>query len=209
MTKAFIFLNGTFPEDDKFYKKLNIDSNHFYCADGGAKKAIELNIIPKEVWGDFDSLDETNLQILKEKNVIIKKFNKDKDFTDGELLISYVSSLNYNEIIIIGGFGGRMDHTLTNINLVFKYPNIVFVSELEKLFVINNNFKIKNKIGKTISFIPFSDTVEELTLNGFLYPLKNHTLKRGDSTCISNIVTSESANIEFKDGKLIATISLD
>lgn len=209
MTKAFIFLNGDFPNCKDFYNNLNIDTNHLFCADGGAKKALQLNYVPKEVWGDFDSLDQTYIDLLKNKNVIIKKFNKDKDFTDGELLISYVKTLNYDEIYVIGGFGGRIDHTLTNINLIFKYSNIVFIDKHEKLFLVPSNFILKNNLNRRISFIPFSDTIENLTLEGFLYPLKNHTLKRGDSTCLSNIITTERASISFSSGKLLGVLSLD
>lgn len=209
MTKAFIFLNGDFPTCKEFYTNLNIDVKHLFCADGGAKKALELNYIPREVWGDFDSLDESSINFLKTNDVIINKFSKDKDFTDGELLISYVTSLNYDEIYIVGGFGGRIDHTLTNINLIFKYNNIVFIDKLEKLFLVTPNFILKNSVNKRISFIPFSNSVEELTLEGFLYPLKNHTLKRGDSTCLSNIITASEASISFSSGKLLGVISLD
>ena len=209
MTKAFIFLNGDFPNCEDFYNNLNINTEHLFCADGGAKKALELNYIPKEVWGDFDSLDQISLDLLKSNNVTIKKFNKDKDFTDGELLISYVTSLNYDEIYIIGGLGGRIDHMLTNINLIFKYKNIIFIDRSEKLFLVTSNFILKNNLNKRISFIPFSDTIENLTLEGFFYPLKNHTLKRGDSTCLSNIITSEEAFISFSSGKLLGALSLD
>lgn len=209
MTKAFIFLNGEFPESKEFYENLNIDNAHLFCADGGARKALELNYIPKEVWGDFDSLDNNSIKSLAFNNVIIKSFSKNKDFTDGELLISYVSSLNYDEIYVIGGFGGRVDHFLTNINLIFKYNNLIFLNDIEKLFLVTSNFTIKNSKGKRISFIPFSDTIENLSLNGFLYPLKNHILKRGDSTCLSNILSSNSASISFDDGKLLGVLSLD
>lgn len=209
MTKAFIFLNGDFPNCEDFYNNLNINTEHLFCADGGAKKALELNYIPKEVWGDFDSLDQISLDLLKSNNVTIKKFNKDKDFTDGELLISYVTSLNYDEIYIIGGLGGRIDHMLTNINLIFKYKNIIFIDRSEKLFLVTSNFILKNNLNKRISFIPFSDTIENLTLEGFFYPLKNHTLKRGDSTCLSNIITSDEAFISFSSGKLLGALSLD
>lgn len=208
MTEAFIFLNGEFPVCKNFYKNLNIDTKHLFCADGGALKALELNYTPREVWGDFDSLDENSLNILKSKNTIVKTFDKNKDFTDGELLISYVSSLNYDKIYVIGGFGGRVDHFLTNINLIFKYKNLIFLNELEKLFLVTNNLIIKDSIGKRISFIPFSDTVNNLNLTGFLYPLKNHLLKRGDSTCLSNIITSNIAQIHFDEGKLLGVLSL-
>lgn len=65
MTNAFIFLNGDYSKSINIYKDLNIDENHIYCADGGAKQVLKLGYIPREVWGDFDSLDKNSLDKLK------------------------------------------------------------------------------------------------------------------------------------------------
>nr|WP_307775173.1 thiamine diphosphokinase [uncultured Cetobacterium sp.] len=205
MTNAYIFLNGEFSENINFYNSLNI--KHLFCADGGAKKAMQLGIIPKEVWGDFDSLDDSDLQWLKKNNVTLNKFNADKDFTDGELLIQYVSTLNYEKIYILGGTGGRIDHELTNLNLCFKYPKIIFKTEKEDIFPINFNHIFESLVQYTVSFIPFSDQVTNLTLNGFKYPLKNFLLNRGDSICISNIITDKNAQIEFESGKILCILN--
>lgn len=134
-------------------------------------------------------------------------FNKYKDFTDGELLISYVSDLNYKNIYILGGLGGRIDHTLTNINLIFKYNRLIFIDDVEELFLISSNYYLNNLVGKQISFIPYSDKVTNLTLDGFLYDIKNYLLTRGDTRCLSNIITNEKAYINFSSGKLLACIS--
>lgn len=209
MTKkiAYVFLNGEFSKNLEFYKSLNIEKENLFCADGGVKKARELNIIPKEVWGDFDSLDEKDMEWLEENKVKLVKFEKEKDFTDGELLLEYLSSQEYEKIYILGGVGGRIDHMLTNINLLFKYPNLIFKEENEEFFRIFSGDILENLQGKTVSFIPFSDEVKDLTLIGFKYPLKNHILKRGDSTCISNIIFERKGKILFSSGKLICSIN--
>lgn len=204
---AYIFLNGTFTKNLEFYNSLNINKNNIFCADGGAKKAIELNIAPTEVWGDFDSLTSEEINWLKKKNVKLVTFNVEKDFTDGELLIQYVSSLNFNKIYVIGGIGGRLDHELTNINLMFKYKNIIFKEEKEELFSISKEFTLNNLKGCTVSFIPFSDYVTDLTLKGFKYPLNNHILYRGDSTCMSNILIENTGEIFFSSGKLLCSLN--
>lgn len=209
MTKAFVFLNGEFTKNLKFYEELKIDEKHLYCADGGAKQALELKYTPREVWGDFDSLSDECIDILKKKGVKLKKFNKDKDFSDGEILIKYVVSLGYNKIYILGGTGGRIDHFLTNINLSFKYPNIIFKTEKEEIFVIEKKYEFDNLKGVTLSFIPFSDNVKGIDLKGVKYPLKNYTLKRGDSICLSNIITENKAMIKFLEGKIIAILTFN
>lgn len=205
--RVFVFLNGEFPKEKKFYKNLNIDEKHLYCADGGAKKALELGLTPKEVWGDFDSLSDLEVESLERKMVKLNRFHKDKDFTDGELLIKYLSEKEYEEILIIGGTGGRTDHFLTNLNLIFTYPKLKFISEKEIIFLVKDGEKIKEKIGATISFIPFTDEVVDLTLKGVKFPLNKYLLKRGTSICISNIIVDEEAIVEYKSGKLIGIIN--
>ncbi|WP_035945163.1 thiamine diphosphokinase [Fusobacterium perfoetens] len=204
--KAFIFLNGIMDSKNKFYKELLKNEKYIYCADGGLKYALDLGITPLEIWGDFDSLGNYQLENLKKSNCKVVKFNKDKDFTDGELIIKYVTDLNFDEIYILGGLGGRTDHFLTNLNFLFKYKNIFYIDEKEFIFKVENEHTIYNKVNFIISFIPMSDEVTNLSLSGFKYPLSNYNLKRGESLCNSNIIISNSANISFSSGKLIGII---
>ena len=57
MKIAYLFLNGELRGNKNFY--LNFIENHkgdIYCADGGANICYELNLIPKEIYGDLDSI---------------------------------------------------------------------------------------------------------------------------------------------------------
>lgn len=204
--KAFIFLNGSMDTTKNFYKEILKNEKNIFCADGGVKFALELNLKPLEIWGDLDSCNKNLIDKARSLNCIINKFNPEKDLTDGELLISDISNRDYDEIIILGGLGGRTDHFLTNLNLLFKYSNIIFLSDTEKIFRVTPNFNIINEINKTVSFIPMTDTVHNLTLSGFKYPLNNFLLSRGDSICNSNVITKSNAHITFSNGKLIGII---
>lgn len=206
MNTAFIFLNGIMDSKNPFYKNLLKDEKNIFCADGGLKYALDLNIFPLEVWGDFDSIDDSLLEKAKKNGSKIVSFDKRKDFTDGELIISEISKRNFEKIVVLGGLGGRTDHLLTNLNLLFKFENVFFVDEKETIFKVDYHTEIKNEKGKTISFIPMSDTVEGLTLKGFEYPANNFTVKRGDSLCTSNVVKDNTATVNFNIGKLIGII---
>lgn len=207
MKIAYVFFNGELLGNKDYYldffKKYPGD---FYCADGGANHMESLGIYPQEIWGDLDSVSDEILDKYSKKNVIIKKFPRDKDFTDGELILRYVSEKKYDKIIVIGGLGGRRDHELSNINLLFLFDNLSFLSESEELFSINNNLKLKNIKGKTVSFIPFSEVVTNLTLRGFKFPLNNYLLKQGSSICMSNVAVEDECEISFESGRLVGVI---
>lgn len=201
---SYICLSGELRGDYDYYRNL-IKNAPVYCADGGANLIYKMGLTPVEIWGDMDSIETQVLDEFKEKGAIIKTFEKDKDFTDGELILNYVSSKGYDEINVIGALGGRMDHSLTNTNLLFKYSRVKFLTEKEEVFPVDKFMELKYLEKTTISFIPFTDEVEGLTLTGFKFPLKNFLLKRGDSVCMSNVLKG-SGTVDFKRGKLLCIV---
>lgn len=203
---AYVFLNGVMDSKNLFYKEILKGKKNIFCADGGLKYALEIGAVPLEIWGDLDSVDKSLVEKAEKMGSRVIEFDSRKDFTDGELILSEMEKRGFEKIVVLGGLGGRTDHLLTNLNLLFKFKNVVFLSEKEKIFRVENKMTIENEEGKTISFIPMSDTVEEITLTGFEYPLNKYTVKRGESICTSNIVRENGAVIEFKEGKLLGII---
>lgn len=207
MRRAYIFFNGELLGSKEFYLTLlKREEGDIYCADGGANLLEKLGIFPREIWGDLDSVSEEILQKYEEVGVGIKRFPKEKDFTDGELVLQYVTEKEYDKIVIIGGLGGRKDHELTNLNLIFKFKKLSFITEQEEIFEIEKDKVILFQKGKTISFVPFSEKVEGLTLKGVKYPLDKYTLHRGDSICMSNIIEEDRCEISFEKGKLLGIL---
>ena len=203
---AFVFFNGIMDSKSPYYKNLLKDKKYIYCADGGLKYALDIGVVPLEIWGDLDSIDNSLVEKAKSLGSKVIQFDPRKDFTDGELVLSELVKKDFDKIIVLGGLGGRTDHLLTNLNLLFKFDNVFFVDEKETIFRVNKKTEIKKQKGKTISFIPMTDTVSEITLTGFEYPLDKYTLRRGDSICTSNIIKEEKATIEFSRGKLLGVI---
>lgn len=204
--RAFVFFNGVMDCQNPYYKKILENEKNIYCADGGTKYALDMGLIPLEIWGDLDSLDKSYIEKAKELDVKILKFNADKDFTDGELIIRYLSEKKFDKIYILGGLGGRTDHFLTNLNIVFKYDNVIFIDEKETIFRVDSGMEIRNKINHTISFIPMSSEVKDICLEGFKYPLNGYNLKLGESICNSNIIIKDVAKIKFSSGKLLGVL---
>ena len=206
MKIAYLFLNGELRGDKNFY--LDFIKNHkgdIYCADGGANFCYELTLIPKEIYGDFDSIKNDVKEFYQEKNVKFIKFKVEKDYTDSELLLNEIQN-KYDIIYCIAGLGGSIDHELTNINLLDKYSNLIFISEKEKIFKIDSDSKFNDMINTKISFVIFSDEVKALTLKGFKYNIENLDIKKGEARCISKIIIENEANLSIKSGSLLCVI---
>ncbi|MGL6120012.1 MAG: thiamine diphosphokinase [Fusobacteriaceae bacterium] len=210
MKRAYVFLNGELLGQNQFYKGYMADyPGDIFCGDGGYNHLEKMFLTPLEIWGDMDSIDKKLLSGLENKDeIILKKFKTDKDYTDGELLVSYLNNLGYDELVVIGGLGGKKSHELTNLNLFGKYQNLIFLTQKEKIFYLKKNSVLRNLKNTTISLIPLASSVENLNLKGFEYNLENYNLNLGDSRCISNKILINAAKISYDTGILLGILEI-
>ena len=139
---------------------------------------------------------------------MIKKFPKDKDFTDFELILKEINKISENKnfvekIFVVGGLGKRIDMALSNLFIMEKYKNLVFLQENEEIFYVEKSFVLKNKKDCEFSIIPINEKVEKLTLKGFKFETDKIDVKRESSRLVSNVICGDEASVEFENGKLI------
>lgn len=86
------------------------------AADSGARHALALDL-PLELWlGDFDSSPPWLQKALPAPKEALPR---EKDLTDGEALVRRALDLGAEEVLLLGGVGGRLDHTLAHLELGF------------------------------------------------------------------------------------------
>lgn len=205
MKKAYVFLNGELETSPHFIQEM-LEEGDIFCVDGGSRHLEKLGILPLELWGDLDSTPPSLVLEWKEKGCEVHQFPIEKDFTDFELLLHSLEERNYEKILVFAGTGGDTDHFLTNINLCFRFPKIELLSEKEHIFLAPKEYVFSQKKGQKISFVPLSDLVINLSLQGFQYNLKHHTLHRYDSLCHGNRIVEEEALLQFDEGSLLVVL---
>ena len=182
---------------------ININESIKVGIDKGALIAIDKGIKLDYILGDFDSITFEELKIIKKKCPNIIKLNPIKDDTDTEFAINYFK--NATEFIIHGGIQGkRIEHLISNINLILKYDNIKVIKD--------NNTKISRLLSGTyfineykyISFFAKSGSL--ISLKGFKYDLDNYQFKEFDNLCISNEIENEYGEVQF-NGKGVIIMS--
>ena len=209
--KYVIFLNGEYKYSQEFMDKLISENTVCFCADGGANFAFKYGKMPEVIVGDLDSIEKGVLEHYEKKNVLMKKFPKDKDFTDFELILEEISKIEKNrnylkKIFVVGGLGKRIDMTLSNLFLMEKHKNLVFLEENEEIFYTEKSFVLENKKGCEFSIIPISEKIEKLSLKGFKFEIDEIDIERKISRLVSNIICDDKASVEFESGKLIIII---
>lgn len=208
--KAIIIASGNIIKKEIF-DEIYSESDFIICADGGLNYLDILNIKPNLIVGDFDSADINLLE--KYKNVEIKKYPAEKNFTDTEIAIEEAIACGFNEITIFGATGTRLDHTMANILLIERYIkndiSIKIVDNNNYISILNKDITINRKEGYFLSIIPISEYIDGITLKGMKYPLVDVKVNRGSTLCISNEIIAKSAEINIKNGMGILFLSKD
>lgn len=180
--------------------------------DSGCEAFLRIGHLPDMMIGDMDSIHPSSLEKLRESGVKYYPFPVMKDETDLELAIQLGIKLGYQKLLLLGCSGTRLDHTLGNLILLSKYKDysIEFLDRNNKIYMMKQSFKIskESQYGKNISFFAFPDTVHQLTLKGFKYPLENYQLGVEDQLCISNEIIGDIGEVEF-EGNLIVMETKD
>lgn len=180
------------------------------AADGGARHAKDLGLIPNLVLGDFDTLTLQELKDWEEQDVNVEKFPPDKDFTDTHLAVLRAVELGYTDLVIIAALGGRLDHTLANIMLLAlpqaREHNLIILDEHQEIRLIRDYLIIEGEPGQIISLLPLSDKVSGIITQGLQFQVPQNTFLMGIPNGISNVMTARQATIKIEAGLLLAII---
>ena len=186
--KGIILLNG-----EPYRGEIDARDALVYCADGAydwAKGKVKID----ENLGDFDSARAMPVPPPKEI------FPEQKNETDGEIalerMLSVAREKAISEIEIYGGGGGREDHFLGNLHLLYaacrRGVRAVMVTNYARIFAAEGSVELCGLQGKTVSIVPFGGPAHILESGGLYYPLPD-TFVYGSTRGISNVVTAERA----------------
>ncbi len=181
--------------------------------DGALEVTHRLNVKPDYIVGDFDTVNQELLEHYEKE--LILRHPPEKDQTDTELAIETALNAGCNRLVFFGATGSRLDHSLGNIflleSLLKQGISAEILNENNRLYLKNESFtlKRKNTRGDFLSLLPLTETVEEVTLTGFKYPVEDLTFYRERTLGISNEITEEEAKVEFSKGTFIVVESRD
>ncbi|MFC4023197.1 thiamine diphosphokinase [Oceanobacillus longus] len=184
-------------------------------ADRGAYVLAEHDIPVEYAVGDFDSINASEKAFIKQHTKYMEQYPSEKDETDIEIALKKSFELNPGHIHLFGVTGGRLDHELINIQLLYQIENKGINGYIvDKSNCLEMTFPGKYTVSQDvtypyISFVPYTKVVEGINLSGFYYPLTNTTISWGSTRCISNKLLSKSGTFSFEKGILLLVKSCD
>jgi thiamine pyrophosphokinase len=206
MPRAIIFINGNLPEPALIPGMLKPE-DVIIAADGGTHHVLNLGLLPSIVIGDLDSLTDKEKTRLRNQNIRMLPYPADKDETDLELALDYAVEAGYQEILLVGALGRRLDQTLGNISLLTNPAllkiNVRMDDGMEEVLYIKKSCQLHGREGDVISLVPWAGNVTGIMTEGLRWKLKNETLYSHETRGISNQFVAENASISIKSGLLL------
>lgn len=172
------------------------------AADSGYATAQKLGITPDITMGDFDSYRDS---LPPEMNIL--RVACEKDVTDTMLACEYAKDNGCRYITIVGGTGGRIDHSISNVfyleDLRRQGVRVKLTDGENTVQVILDETVTVNSDGGYFSIFALDKCV--VTETGCKYPLNRATLVRQRPYAVSNEAAGDYAVITVEGAALLVT----
>lgn len=208
--KAFLCTGGElFPDG---ISERPSEDDLILAADAGYRTAQRLGVRPAIVLGDFDSLG--GAPELPEGTELLQ-VPAEKNLTDTQLGVRIALERGARALTIVGGLGGRLDHTLSNLAVLEelwekKIPAVMTNGKNRVRFLRNNSLLLlRDPQFRYFSLIAVDPSVRGVTLEGCKYPLRNAKLNRKLQFAVSNEISGNCALISVRRGGVWVVESSD
>lgn len=199
--KRCIIVGGAEINNYKYIRGCLREDDFVVFCDSGLKHLENLQVKGSLIVGDFDSHDNLHLDV---ETIVLPC---EKDDTDTVFAVKEALKRGFDDFLLIGVVGTRLDHSLGNVSILLYLNSlgkkgciIDDYSEMEivcdKPVYIENSFKF-------FSLLNIFGTAKGITIKNAKYPLID-----GEITCeyqygISNEVVGQTAEVSIKKGKLL------
>ena len=207
-----LLLNGEL-ESSTRVRKIGRRAGIVLCADGGARYAARLGLIPRVVIGDMDSLPDR----LPRWNSTFYVCDFDPDTSDFEKALRFIARRKFVRaakrtlgpaktggpmVWVAGALGGQRDHEFINWALLERYSDSLRLgfADYPAWIAGPGRHRIKCRKGQGLTLLSVTPS-SRVTTHGLLYPLRKGVLERG-SRGLSNRAIASNPWIEVHSGRV-------
>ena len=198
MKRCFIYAAGTFYG----LREPPRGGDLQIAADAGLLLCERLGVRPDVVLGDFDSMD------VRQAPADCIRVPVEKDDTDTGHAIRHALDQGYRTLILVCALGGRLDHTLANIqnaaSAAAEGANVTILDEREEItFLTGGTLRLPRRKGWGLSVFSLTDRCTGVCLRGVKYRLEDAVLTNRVPLGVSNEFAAPEAEISLTQGILM------
>eukprot|EP00277_Geminigera_cryophila_P017218 CAMPEP_0179439846 /NCGR_PEP_ID=MMETSP0799-20121207/23462_1 /TAXON_ID=46947 /ORGANISM="Geminigera cryophila, Strain CCMP2564" /LENGTH=306 /DNA_ID=CAMNT_0021222637 /DNA_START=177 /DNA_END=1094 /DNA_ORIENTATION=+ len=209
---ALILVNFELPRD--LMERLWFNATIRVCADGAINRLYatfdseeeRARFIPEYVRGDLDSVEQKVLDYYAGHGTLIIK-DTDQDTTDLEkcilLILDNSTAYPQRQVVVLGAFGGRLDHEFSHYHVLFKYGGIklVLLTPGRAAFVlVQGRHVIQAKgLGRSCGLIPLAGPARRVWTTGLEWNLDGQeasALSFGTFISTSNRICAQAERVQ-------------
>jgi len=204
--RAVVLCSGPPPEPGLLHYWLH-GAELFVCTDAAGHPYDDLPRTPDVVIGDFDSLAGRLLDGKKGPRYLQVV---DQYTTDSEKALLFLADQGFDEVVLLGAAGWRIDHTLFNCSLLERFSDrmrICLVGEETDTIRVgpgeHHDWDLPEGMG--FSLVPLTGRATGVTVEGAEYPLLGDTLEVGGPATISNRIAMSPLLLTVQEGALLVS----
>ena len=180
---------------------LNPDDFNIFC-DSGLCHQEWLGIEPHLIVGDFDSHPNPNLEI---ETIVLPR---EKDDTDTVFAVKEAVKRGFDDFLLLGAAGGRLDHTLGNVSILLMLHRLgkraLLVDDYSEMEIVSRNPACVDDSFPFFSLLNISGTAEGITVEGAKYPLRDGSIRCDYQYGVSNeVLPGRQARVSVEKGELL------
>ena len=192
-----IISGGEIPENEII--RVN-SSDIVICADRGYEYAVRNGIKPHMLIGDFDSC-----RLPIPEDIGVHRRIPEKDDTDTLMAVRTAIEQGAERIVIYGALGGRLDHTIANIQTLIYICKNGCSGEIHSAKNIaavlgTGSHHLPKRDGWYLSIFSITEETVIKRLSGVKYPLIDYRMTTDFPIGVSNEITGSEAQLEISQG---------
>ena len=181
--------------------KLCADDYVVFC-DSGLKHLEQLQARPSLIVGDFDSHENPRLDV---ETIILPC---EKDDTDTVFAVKEAIKRGFEDFLLIGVVGARLDHTLGNVSILLYLDSLgkkaTIVDDYSEMEIVSEMPVSITDDYSFFSLLNITGCAKGITITGAKYPLADAEISCEYQYGVSNeVLPSETATVSVKHGKLL------
>ena len=200
--KRCVIVGGADINNYEYIKSCLHNDDFIVFCDSGLRHLNALQVTPGLIVGDFDSHYNPQLDV---ETIVLPC---EKDDTDTVYAVKEAIKRGYENFLLIGVVGARLDHTLGNVSILLYLDSLgkkgCIIDDYSEMEIVSNEPAYIEDSYSFFSLLNISGTAKGITIENAKYPLEN-----GEITCeyqygISNeVLCGETAKVSVDKGRAL------
>lgn len=200
--KRCVIVGGAEINNYEYIKSCLHNDDFIVFCDSGLKHLEALQVKSGLIVGDFDSHDNPHLDV---ETIVLPC---EKDDTDTVFAVKEAIKRGYNEFLLIGVIGARLDHTLGNVSILLYLDSLgkkgTIIDDYSEMEIVSSEPVYIDDSFAYFSLLNISGIAKGITIENAKYPLNNAEITCEYQYGVSNEVTpGMTAKVTVKEGKLL------